>query len=573
MCAIIGAVGKLPDKKIFEKARDTMSHRGPDGVGLYYNQEEGVALGHRRLSIIDLSDAGAQPFSSNDGRYKIIFNGEIYNYLELKEELKERYDFKTKTDTEALLAAYIVWGKDALNKLNGMFAFVIWDTKERKLFAARDRLGIKPFFFAPQGDGFYFASEIKGILPLITKKPKANEKIIRKYLFLGYYDHSSETFFEGIFSLPPASFFVWEGRFAPPQKYWDISSSSVENKNVEERFEELLTDSIRLHFRSDVPVGVNLSSGVDSNSLLYYSKQLGYKPKMFSMCVPESDAHNECSIIAPTLSPEDKSKWYTCDIVPEDFESSVQKMIKTQDQPFGGIPTIAYAKLNELSKEENVTVLLEGQGIDELLAGYAYYVPELLQDSKGGLSDTDKSQDLSQEIEQDILKRVGPSENISFQTPFKSRLLNAQYRDLMHTKLPRVLRFNDHVSMAYGRELRVPYLDYRLVEFLFHLPVKYKIDGGKQKVLLRNVMKKYIPEIINQKPKKAFGAIQTEWFRKYYKEAILKILNSDSFKKRPYWNHEKLETRVQEFFEGKGDNSFFIWQAINLEFWFREFID
>jgi asparagine synthase (glutamine-hydrolysing) len=467
-----------------------------------------------------------------------------------------------------------VWGEKALSKLNGMFAFAIWDTKEKKLFAARDRVGIKPFFYTIQDKTLFFSSEIKGFLELPVKK-EANEKIIEEYLRFGYYDHSSETFFREIFTLPGGSFFEWKGNNISIKKYWDIRDKkrALNNADIQKEFEELLSDSVKLHFRSDVPVGINLSSGIDSNGLLYYSRSLGYTPEAFSMCVPESEEYNECPIIEKVLPEEYKAHWHTCTIMPEDFEKSISEMTKIQDQPFGGIPTIAYGKLNELAKDNNVKVLLEGQGVDELLAGYAYYMPELSQDNKGGLSDTGKGQDLSNEIKEGILKKSSLKSGIPIQTPFSSRLLNAQYRDLMHTKLPRVLRFNDHVSMAYGRELRVPYLDYRIIEFLFHLPAEYKIKNSEHKALLRDVMKKHVPSVINQKPKKAFGAIQTEWFRKYYKDAILDVLNSDSFKKRPYWNYEKFMKRVSEFFEGKGDNSFFIWQAINLEFWFREFID
>jgi len=575
MCAIIGVVGEnLPPQKVIEKARDVMTHRGPDDAGIYYRENEGIALGHRRLSIIDLSKDGQQPFFSYDKRYTIIFNGEIYNYLELKEELKDKYPFQTKTDTEVLLAAYMTWGRECLTKLRGMFSFTIWDAREKMLFGARDRFGIKPFYYASQDNVFYFASEIKGLLALgIRAQP--NEKTIFHYLYYGYYDHSKDTFFESIQSLRPGHFFTHkEGNFLM-EKYWDIKDESgtyvyIKTKeDIYEMFKTLLSDSIRLHFRSDVPVGVNLSSGVDSNALLYYAEKVtGSDASALSMCL-ESEEYDECRTIKSSLSEKHLKRWHTVNINVPTFLFAGKEMITVQDEPYGGIPTILYESLMRLAKEKGVTVLLEGQGVDELLAGYAYY-----REGEGGIG---LSQDRTQEmyadlLHQDFIKKY-KKEPATFEEPFDDKLLNMQYRDIYYTKLPRVLRFNDHTSMAYGRELRVPYLDHKFASFMFHLPKEFKIDKNQQKILIREVMKELVPEVIKNKPKKAFGAIQTEWFRNFYKDDIVSILESSSFKARPFWDHKKLKQKVEEFFGGRGENSFFIWQCVNLELWFRKFID
>lgn len=588
MCGIIGILGKIPEQKIIEQARDKLQHRGPDDSGIYYNPTEKISLGHRRLSIIDLSNDGHQPFFSHDKRYVMVFNGEIYNYLEIKEELKEIYNFQTKTDTEVLLAAYIQWGEKCLDKFNGIFSFAIWDIELKRLFCARDRLGVKPFFYYLDHERFAFASEIKALLGLGVFA-KINESVIFDYLYYGIYDHSEQTFFKDIFSLEPGHYLIWQDNKISIKKYWDLADINNELQNWSEdeikcQFKELLTDAIRLQFRSDVPVGINLSSGLDSNSLLYYSKQVtGQDVHTFSIC-SSSKEYDECELIAHVLNDQQKKTWHTANLEPHEVFLLANKINIIEDQPYGGIPTIAYDKLIAISKKDQVTVLLEGQGLDEILAGYKYYELEnkkdLLADNSvknSEFTSLSYSQDMTPLTDVNILDKnfvaKYKEKKLNFPEPFNSHLLNAQYRDLRYTKLPRVLRFNDHVSMFYSRELRVPFLDHRLVEFCFQLPAKFKINQGVHKFLMREMMQDYLPEIIKNKPKKAFGAIQTEWLRDYHKKEVMEIINSDSFKNRIYWNHDELIKKINNFYTGEGDNSFFIWQCINLELWFREFMD
>ena len=588
MCGIIGIKGKLPEQKRFEAARDTIKHRGPDDAGIFYSPEAGIALGHCRLSIIDLSAAGQQPLWSNDGRYSIIFNGEIYNYVEIQKEIGERYAFQTQTDTEVLLAAYSIWKEKCLERLNGMFAFAIWDRETGELFAARDRLGEKPFYYSYEGQTLSFASEIKALLALGVP-PRPNEKIIFDYLYYSFYDHTGETFFEGIKKLPAGHFLIFKGHEFSIKKYWDVADAKpakpFADTEVVETFKKLLEDSIKIRYRSDVPVGLNLSSGLDSNSLYQYSNVVnGRYPAAFSMCVASSE-YDECDIIDGLLNEKQKKNWHTCTTEPGEIFPGAEKMNIIQDEPYGGIPTIAYDKLSKLAHHCGVTVLIEGQGLDEILAGYKYYIAEHAKDVEAlgtrsarsaHSQPTTLSQDMTKQIFPEILDKNFVQKNhhdISFPEPFDSCLLNAQYRDLMYTKLPRVLRFNDHATMAYGRELRLPYLDHRIVEFCFWLDPKFKLSDNGQKALMRQAMKEYLPKLLHGRTKKAFGAVQTEWFRKHHKKEIHEILNSDSFKSRTYWDHEKLDETVRQFFDGKGDNSFFIWQCINLELWFRKYID
>lgn len=586
MCGIVGVFGKLPSEDLFSRSLDTIKHRGPDDRGVFYDEKNNVALGHSRLSIIDLSNAGHQPFFTKDRKYAVVFNGEIYNYLELRDELKNDHSFQTNTDTEVLIAAYIKWGKDCLSKFNGMFAFVIWDDIKKELFCARDRLGIKPFFYYEDKESFYFASEIKALLELDIPREE-NDEMIFDYLYYGFYDHTNKTFFKNVNKLQAGHCMVIGDKGKDIVKYWDLDRpkydyAQMTDKDIQEEFVKLLTDSIKLRFRSDVSVGLNLSSGLDSNSLYYLAEHaLGIKGlNIFSMSLPSKE-YDECVLIDGYLSKEQKKYWHISLLKPDEIFDLAQKMNVIQDQPYGGIPTIAYDGLNDAAKKADVTVLLEGQGVDEILAGYKYYQLELKKDldkqnKSSDIFSFDYSQDMTKLIDTDILDKnfiVNYKKVLKFDEKFESHLLNAQYRDIMFAKLPRVLRFNDHVSMNYGLELRVPYLDHRIVEFCFWLPSEYKINRNVQKKLLRDVMADKMPDVVNNKNKKAFGAVQTEWFRKYFKEDIYCIIHSRSFKNRKYWNNRLLTGKINQFFEGSGDNSFFIWQCINLEFWFREFID
>lgn len=585
MCGIIGVLGKIPEQRKFEKARDALAHRGPDDSGTYYNAQERVALGHRRLSIIDLSSAGHQPFFSNDGRFVVTFNGEIYNYLEIKEELRGYYDFKTKTDTEVLLAAYLHWKEKCVERFNGMFAFAIWDKKERKLFCARDRLGIKPFFYSIDKDSFFFSSEIKALLALdVPRTP--NENIIFDYLYYGMYDHTNGTFFKHISRLPAGATLSWVNGVVTIKKYWDLAkaehtSAHLSDKEVRTQFKELLTDAINLRFRSDVPVGIGLSSGLDSNTLFHYSKNiLGKQMMIFSECAV-SDEYNECPVIEKSLSGSEKLSWRTCSMSPKEAIQAAGLLNAIQGEPYGGIPTIATSKRYELITKNGVVVLLDGEGFDDLLGGYKYYTIDLEKDKNAFRQNTkssfDYSQDMTTLIPRNILRKdfvtYYRDKKISFKKPFQSHLLNAQYRDIAYAKLPRVLRFKDHTSMAYGIELRVPFLDYRFVEFCFFLPSRYKIKNGVHKALARELMEDIVPDSVNERQKKSFGAIQTEWFREYYKKYLISIVASPSFRSRGYWDEKELMKEIDNFYAGKGRNSFFLWQCVNLELWFRAFVD
>ncbi len=574
MCAIIGQAGGPIDRKKFEEARDVMTKRGPDDSGVFYDEKNNVALGHRRLSILDLSAAGKQPMESRDGRYRIIFNGEIFNFLELRKELPE-YTFKTNSDTEVLLAAYVKWGSKCLEKLNGQFAFAIYDTRTGEIFCARDRFGILPFYYSASDGVFRFASEIKALLAMgISAKP--NDRIIFEYLRYSAYDHSEETFFEGIKRLPPGNYATWKKGALEIKPYWDLAAlktqeGSYDNLSEDEasaRFKELLESAIRLRFRSDVPVGLNLSSGLDSMSMLFFTnKAIGGKVHLYSAGLNDPK-YDESGYLKNLLDADQRKLLTTSTMTSEKVWPLAEKLNAIEDEPYGGLSSINYLNLYEETGMPGVTVLLEGQGVDEILGGYRYY-------QEGG-ADQDFSQDLTREGAAEVVapefakKYEAP---LTFPKPFRSGLLNLQYRDLRYTKLPRVLRFNDHINLAYSKELRPPYLDHRLVEFCFFLPAKFKIDGERRKVLLRDTMKDIVPEADRSRAKTFFGAFQTDWLRRYFKKEVYEILDSKSFQGRPYWDAKKAREKADRFFAGEGDNSFFLWQWINLEMWLRKYID
>ena len=582
------------------------AHRGPDDTGTYLG--DGVGLGHNRLSIIDLSAAGHQPMSSFDGVMWVVFNGEIYNYVELREEL-DAYPFRSETDTEVILAAYRRWGKSCVDHFNGMFSFAVWDTRERVLFCARDRLGIKPFHYAWLGGRFMFASEIKALLAAGLPAAPAMP-VWADYLSHGYYDHRPDTFFEGVRALPPGHTLTVKNGREQLSSYWSLGEldpepTCISDSVAEHRFRELLADSVRLRLRSDVPVGVNLSGGLDSASLMVtVDDQLEGEGAIetFTAGFVDSD-YDEVEWAAAVPQ---RRRWVrnVSRVGPGAAWNALDKTMWHQEAPFGGVATLAYHCLHGVARDRGVTVLLEGQGVDEMFAGYGYFRPHFFRDllesgqharlrrelrafgdPRGDLrrlrrllrgEDEPRYQDGTSHlrpecVDTDVHALAGDVP--SFDTPFGHHVSNALYRDLRHTKLPRVLRMNDRLSMAFGRELREPYLDHRLVEFAFSLPSAQKLRSGTTKSLLRRAMAGRLPDQVRGLPKRAVVTPQREWLRGELRPQIEDIVQSQSFRERGFFDAAAVATELGRFMDGRGDNAFFIWQWVNLELWFRTFVD
>ncbi|MGB4107340.1 MAG: asparagine synthase (glutamine-hydrolyzing) [Alphaproteobacteria bacterium] len=567
MCGISGIVGPDCPSHLIEKMVAAQTHRGPDSSGTFISSSRQCALGHNRLRIIDLSEAGVQPMADESGNLRITFNGEIYNYIELKEKVGA-YNYRSQTDTEVILAAYRKWGVSCVDHMIGMFAFAIWDETKQELFCARDRLGIKPFHYTLQNETLFFASEIKAFLAVgITAKPEW--KTWNTYLVHGIYDHSEDTFFEDIKSLPPGHTLNFKNGVIKISQYWNLPELAKDALDISlneaaEKFRELMMDSVRLRLRSDVPLGVNLSGGLDSSSLLAFvdaqneaATDLNYFTYAF-----DDPAYDEIDYADKV--PKIK-KWHkhVARLNPEQLWDDLDIVMHHQEAPYGGTGSIAYFNLHRLIKKENVTVVLEGQGVDELLAGYEYY----RKPAAAGVY-----QDGTSFLRNECLDKSVTAAAPVFAQPFKSELANRLYRDIRFTKLPRVLRMNDRLSMAFSRELREPFLDHRVVEFCFRLPDNFKLNDRQNKILLREAMKGTLPDAVSQPAKRAVVTPQREWIRGPLRQNILDLISSQRFREYGVFNHVEVKKSFDAFCKGEGDNAFFIWQWINFDSWSQNFI-
>ncbi|MEW6217205.1 MAG: asparagine synthase (glutamine-hydrolyzing), partial [Candidatus Bipolaricaulota bacterium] len=491
--------------------RDSLSHRGPDDCGSWMSGDRCVGLGNRRLAVIDLSPAARQPMVNDSETVAVVHNGEIYNYLELRRDLQELgHAFHSDSDTEVLLAAYRQWGRSCLGRLNDMFAFAIWDSKTRELFAARDRFGEKPFYYVQlSGRGLLFASEVKALFASRGISPEPEQRSIYRFLAHREIDVGEATLFSGVRALPPAHALV----YAPEEdrlemwRYWDLDPdhriSLPNDVEYAEHFLELLTDAVRLRLRSDVPVGSSLSGGLDSSTIVgLVSREVERgNQKTFSARFhdPLLDEGNHIQRVVAHTGVRDCMTWPDPERIPEEMPTITWH----QEHPFFSTSIYAQWNVMRLARDENVTVLLDGQGADEALAGYhTYYGPYfrgLLQACRVGRLTKDFLDYVSVHgtgvlpvvlfsllpdcMRHSVRKRVRPLALASDwerqwihrnreeqHNPFRDPLHRALYETLTRTMLPALLRYADRNSMAFSREIRLPFLDHRLVEFLFAIP-------------------------------------------------------------------------------------------------------
>ena len=566
MCGIAGIIQSNPseyNKEHLKKMTDALAHRGPDGEGLWQNEPGNVLLGHRRLSIIDLSDAGNQPMHYLN-RYSIIHNGEIYNYIELKEELQKKgYSFHSQTDTEVIIAAYDCWQDECVDFFDGMFAFAIWDEKEKALFAARDRFGEKPFFYHFDRNKLLFASEMKALWAAGVERTP-NQKMLFNFITIGYTDNPAqpgETFFENISKLPAASVLKYDTKKNELvlEKYWDIDSGKQNKKITDsealEQFNHLFTKSVKRRLRSDVAIGTSLSGGLDSSSVVSVINELqttlrqaqDYKSQTFTAVFPGYEKDE--SVFSKQIVDKFNLQQFTVNISPDEMMSDWEKLCYHQEEPFGSASIYAQYKVYELAKQHNVKVLLDGQGADETLAGYhkyyKWYWQELFRNRK-----LFRSKELKAAKEMNVKEKFGFKNIIAAYFPgFATVTLENQYllkairhedltKDFVklqskeayyttpdHFTLNGVLHFNtcthgleellryaDRNSMAHGREVRLPFLSHELVEFIFSLPANFKIRNGWTKWILRESMVKGLPaEITWRRDKVGFEPPQKSW--------------------------------------------------------------
>ncbi|WP_268035017.1 asparagine synthase (glutamine-hydrolyzing) [Algoriphagus sp. PAP.12] len=557
MCGIAGMVGSRSQKSVVGEMCESFAHRGPDNTGLWEDSNYCV-LGHKRLSIIDLSSDGNQPFLSRSGRYSLVFNGEIYNYIELKKELGGM-PFRSDSDTEVLLYSFEKNGQDFLQDLNGMFAFSIWDIKEKKLFAARDRFGVKPFYYAIKEGQFYFASEIPSLFEAgIPRRP--NEKVWASYFTSGKYSVGKETFWEGIYSLEPGHSLEFQNGKLKVWKWYDFEKAVFEEshhllENPKEYLKELLLDSTRLRFRADVPVGFNLSGGLDSSMLFsLINSQFGDDSNIEAFTFYTGDDRYDEIEYVKSLLEGSNFKLNPVLLSPQEVPDLALQMAKQQMEPYGGLPTIAYSKLFKVAREKGFKVLLDGQGADESWAGYDYY----FKDTNFTIQGVKSSPFRPQVLTRDFRELKDPQ---SEPQPFDNRLQNLQYRDLFQTKLQRALRFSDRVSMQFSTELREPFLDYRLVEKVFSLPTEMKIQGNTQKWLFREIANDFLKNDIRLAPKRPLQTPQREWLGLELKEWVLDQVKSLSG--TGWFDKNEIDKELDLYMKGDKDSSFHIWQWVN----------
>lgn len=572
MCGIAGIFGRGWQLSQLEAMVVSQHHRGPDAQGFYVDPQRFAGLGHNRLSIIDLSEAGRQPMSTPDGRFHLAFNGELYNYLELRRELND-YPYQSQTDAEVVLAAFQRWGAGCLEHFLGMFAFLIWDEQEKSLFAARDRFGVKPLNYHVAADGsLWVASEIKA-LHASGVAAEFDTGTWATYLASAAYSHSEQTFWKGVRSLPAGHSLTWKNSRIKVREWYNLAEASGRefdartDEEVGEEYWALLTESVKLRFRSDVPVGINLSGGLDSSTLLGLVNLVqgaNSDVSAYTFVTGDKD-YDELpwveEMLAQTRHPL-RVSWLSPEQVPA-LAVSVQAH---EDEPFGGLPTLAYARLFEVARADGTIVLLDGQGMDEQWGGYDYYRATLNGHNGNGNGHLIQGT-ITQPVRPDCLtpEFAARAEPFRPTAPFADRLRSMQYRDAVFTKIPRALRFNDRASMRSSTELREPFLDHRLFELALRQPPERKILNGTHKYFLRQLTRQLLPDQVVEAPKRPLQTPQREWLRGPLKQWASECIESALTRFGNEWlKPESVRRTWREYCERESDNSFYVWQWISL---------
>ncbi|MCY0903803.1 asparagine synthase (glutamine-hydrolyzing) [Arthrobacter sp. H14-L1] len=622
MCGIAGYYGFGEDEALLREMNSCIVHRGPDGEGYYTHGQVGLA--HRRLSIIDVAH-GQEPMISQDGQTVLVYNGEVYNYLDLRDELVALgRTFLTVSDTEVVLQAYEEWGDAAFDRFNGMFGFAIHDRRNNRLVLARDHFGIKPLYYANAGTvedpKLLFGSEIKPLLAAGKLDTFPNERILFRYLQFRIHDEEAQTFFDGVNKLMPGEKLVVDtspdapAGFAvsPYTRFKEELAELAEigtpySPAVIDEYRSRFTEGVRLRLQSEVPVGTALSGGLDSSAVVVTinklmqqkaaaTDSLGATQQTFSAIFPNSinDEEKYADAVLATCTGNVTSH----KILPkaEEFAVDLEDFVRTMEEPIiSSGPYAQYRVMQEASK--HVTVLLDGQGADEMMAGYIpYYFAYLRQLKKNG-----QRAKLAKELASsaDILYRLGRFRLRGMVTAKKplaiSSLLKKDFTaahkgerfaniadnlklrlidDLFHKSLPAVLRYEDKNTMRFSIEGRVPFLDKEVVKFLFSLDDESIIKGGWNKRILRDATRDLLPEMIsNRRNKIGFTTPEAEWFI-LMKEKIYEIFLSSSFGARPYWDQNAVLYAFEEYLTGKSSASTMVfWRLLNTELWLREFFD
>ncbi len=625
MCGIAGIFDPSSNSSQLEHHLSLMgnliSHRGPDDSGQWVHPDGTLGMAHRRLSVIDLSSKAKQPMTDGNNNW-IVFNGEIYNYKDLRRRLEG--NFRTNSDTEVILKAYQKWGKECVKYFRGMFSFALWDESQNELFCARDHFGIKPFYYWQSESGFYFASETKALLPFI-KSLNPDLGGLKDYLTfqlcLG-----KKTMFKNIFQLEPAHLMTISKKGIEIQKYWDVNFEPDFSKNensFNEELKEIIKDSIKAHLISDVPVGAYLSGGYDSSAIASIANNLVTDNKLigFTGKYTEYGSSFDESFYARQVAKMGKFEIQELEINSQNFLENIQKVIYHLDYPVAGPGSFSQYMISQLASKSR-KVVLGGQGGDEIFGGYtryliAYfeqcikaaingtykngnfvvtyesiipnlkslsnYTPLLKQFWKEGLFDDmhnryfnliNRAPNLSSFVDWELLE--GYSSRNTFNKIFYGENVKKEsYFDLMthfdfKTLLPGLLQVEDRMSMAHGLESRVPLLDVRIVELAAKMPADIKFKNGEMKYIFKKAIKEFIPKsIYKRKDKMGFPTPVNNWFKNEANEMLNDVLRSFKSKNRGYIDNESLLQRVSK----ENDFGRNVWGAFSLELWFQTFID
>ena len=631
MCGFVGLAGiSAPPTQVtacVNRMLKSIAHRGPDGDGIFSSQHANICLGHRRLAIID-PEHGKQPMTTEDGQLTVVFNGAIYNYLELRRELIGKgHPIRSYSDTEVLLYAYREWGESCLDRFLGMFAFAIWDERNRRLFCARDRIGIKPFYYAFDGQTLAFGSEIKAILASGTVKAEADQSSLQDYLTFQFC-LGDKTLFKGIRKLEPG--YCMTAQFSGneisihPRQYWDLKYE-IDEQHDERWFVDhlagLIEDATRMHLRSDVPLGAHLSGGLDSSSIVCLAAGLlkGERIKTFTGAFPEGPQFDETAY-AKEVSATAGTDYKEIYIQGSELHDVLPKLMYYMDEPLAGPGVIPQYYVSKLAAE-HVKVVLGGQGGDELFIGYTRYLVAYLEKCLAGaiyqtadqhryavslesivpnlpLLQTYRpmlqgfwSKDLFEAPDKRYFSLIDRSEGMSHlfsrdlfsgsYSPFESfqQIFN---RDELHSlinrmtyfdlkgSLPALLHVEDRTSMAASLESRVPLLDHRIVEFMATIPPNIKFAGGRMKHLFKEAVRNTVPKkVFDRQDKMGFPTPLAQWTKGVAREFVRDILLSDRVRQRGIYEISAIERAI----DSEREFGRVVWGLLCLELWHRIYID
>jgi len=620
MCGIVGIYNlnkSSVDKNLLLSMIRKINHRGPDDSGIFLHKN--VGLGHARLSIIDLSSAGHQPMSDSEEILHIVFNGEIYNFKEIRKSLEDLgYKFKSKTDTEVILYSYKEWGIDCVKKFNGMFAFAIFDQENDLFFIARDRMGEKPLYYYFNNNKFIFASEIKAILEDKDVKREIDNQGLVNYFTFGH-SIAPDTLYKGIKKLSPGNYIIFKNGKIEIEKYWDLLLiDNIEDKGEKyycQKVKDILENSVRDRLVSDVPLGVFLSGGIDSSLMVAMMAKNKVSPlKTFSVGFnvggKEFNELSDAKIVADYF----KTDHHEIILEESDLINTLNKLVYYFDEPFGDAASFPVFYMSEFAKKY-VSVVLTGEGADEIFGGYRRYLVEKNLSKVSPLSPILNNSFSKYCLEslpnlrrvKKLASALAIKNDLERYTNWISFFSSDALNDLFLNKnlpdplkvykqdyslykgnewLKTIMRLDqkillpdgylekvDKTTMAFGLESRAPFLDHKLVEFAESIPSNYKIKGQETKIILRQILKEFLPESICKKAKHGFAVPTNIWLKGKLKNYLFEIIFDERTKQRGYFDFEYIEKIYKKYKNESQPLDSQLWLILNFELWHRQFID